>query len=263
MTEAYFTTDDGNWFRPTELARGPWDPLSCHAGPPTGLVVRALERLVPHQRLARLTIDLMRPIPLAGFRVQAEVRRPGRSVTLAEAEILDDEVVFARGSAQFLRRSEPIGVETAPFDLPLFEDSVPGPFPIGLGHTGFPTSVEVRYDPSGSRGTGGPTVIWMRTVPLLPDEEPSGFQRLCPLADSGNGISYNEYLDRMSFVNPDLTILVHRPPVGEWIGARMISHWQGDGTGLADSELFDTGGPVGRAVQGLLLTRLPAGGGVR
>jgi hypothetical protein len=257
VTEAYFTTDDGNWFRPTELARGPWDPRACHAGPPTGLVVRALERLVPHQRLARLTIDLIRPIPLAGFRVQAEVTRPGRSVTTAGAEILDDEFVFARASAQFLRQSEPVGFETAPFDRPLFEDSVPGPFPIVLGHTGFPSSVEVRYDPSGSQGAGGPTVIWMRTVPLLAGEEPSGFQRLCPLADSGNGVSFNEYLDRVSFVNPDLTILVHRPPVGEWVGARMVSHWQPDGTGLADSELFDATGPVGRAVQGMLLTRLP------
>jgi hypothetical protein len=259
MTGAYFTTADAIWFQPTELARGPWDPGSCHAGPPTGLVVRALERLVPHQRLARLTVDLIRPIPLAGFRVQVEVRRPGRSVTTAEAEILDDETVFARASAQFLRQSEPIEVETAPFDLPAFEDSVPGPFPIGLGHTGFPESVEVRYDPSGSPGRGGPTVVWMRTVPLLADEEPSGFQRLCPLADSGNGISYNEYLDRVSFVNPDLTIMVHRPPLGEWVGARMISHWQRDGTGLADSELFDTTGPVGRALQGMLLTRRSAG----
>jgi hypothetical protein len=259
MTESYFTTTDGVWFRPTELARGPWDASACHAGPPTGLVVRALERLVPHQRLARVGVDLIRPIPLAGFRVQAEVRRPGRSVTLSEAEVLDDEQVYARVSAMHLRQIDPIEVTTAIFDLPRFEDSVPGRFPIHdtrHGQRGFADSLEVRYDPSGSKGDGGPTVIWMRTPPLLADEEPSGFQRLCPLADSGNGISHNEYLDRVLFVNPDLTISIHRLPVGDWIGARMVSHWRPDGTGMADSELFDVSGPVGRAVQNLLLTPL-------
>nr|MDJ0925246.1 thioesterase family protein [Acidimicrobiia bacterium] len=69
MTDAYFTTRDGSWFEPTGHTRGPWDKDACHAGPPTALLVRALERLVPKQRLARISVELMRPIPMAGFRV--------------------------------------------------------------------------------------------------------------------------------------------------------------------------------------------------
>jgi hypothetical protein len=220
-------------------------------------MVRAMEGLVAHGRLSRVAVELLRPVPMAGFRVRVEVRRPGRSVMTTEAEIFDDDRVYARAIGLHLRTLDAVlECPTAAVDAPLFEASVPGPFPISETRHGlpaFPGSVEVRYDPAESQGTGGPTTVWMRTVPLLADEEPSGFQRLCPLADSGNGISYNDYLDRVLFVNPDLTIAVHRHPVGEWLCSRVRSHWNGDGIGLADAELFDRNGPVGRAVQSLLL----------
>lgn len=256
MGQSYFTTVGGRWFNPTELCRGPWDANACHAGPPTGLAVRALEQMLPTMRLARVTVDVLRPIPMSGFRVQTEVTRPGRSATWSQAELFDADQVYVRVGALHLRTLEQFDVRTAPVDTPQFSRAVPGSFPIrNTRHdlSGFVDSVEVRYDPSSPLGNGGPTVIWARTVPLLDDEEPSGFQRLCPLADSGNGISFNQPLDEVLFVNPDLVISVHRPPVGEWIGSRVISHWRSDGTGLTDAELFDQTGSVGRATQTLLL----------
>jgi hypothetical protein len=221
-------------------------------------MVRALERLVPAQRLCRITVEVSRPIPMAGFRVQAEIRRPGRTVTLSEAEILDDEAVFARAYGVHVRRLEGFDPPTVSVPTPDFAIAVPGPFPIRStvhGLTGFNTSAEVRYDPAGSHGEGGPTTMWMRSrVPILAGEEASPFQRICPLADCGNGVSYNAYLDRVLFVNADLTVVLHREPVGEWFCSRAVSHWQPDGTGLADAELFDADGPVGRALQTLVLT---------
>lgn len=257
MTDAFFTTPDGSWFQPTDWTRGPWDVDACHAGPPTALLVRAMEQLAPSQRLARILVEIMRPIPMSGFRVQAEVRRPGRSVTLTEAEVFDEERVLVRAFGMHLRRLDEFPVATAPFVLPDLASAVPGPFPIQAtthGEKAFNTSVEVRYEPGSSRGDGGPTRMWMRSlVPILADEEPSGFQRICPLADSGNGISWNEYLDRVLFLNPDLVLSFVREPEGEWFFTDSRSHWQPDGTGVADSELFDERGPVGRATQTLLL----------
>ncbi|MEX2423843.1 MAG: thioesterase family protein [Acidimicrobiia bacterium] len=256
MTDAYFTTDDGVWFRGTGYVRGPWDVNACHAGPPTGLMARALERLVSDKLLTRMSVEIARPIPMGGFRVETEYRKEGRAVTLTTARILDDERVYAAAQAMHLREID-LDTKSAPFDVPDFEAAVPGPFPITdtlHGEQAFPSSIEVRYDPSASIGEGGFTIMWVRNrVPLLEDEEPSGFQRLCPLADSGNGISYNEYLDRVLFVNPDLLLSVHRHPEGEWVGARSVSHWGNNGIGIADSELFDRTGPVGRATQNLLL----------
>jgi hypothetical protein len=207
-----------------------------------------------------MSIEIARPIPMKGFRVETEWRREGRTATLSTARILDDERVYAAAQAIHLREID-LPTRTAPYDLPDFAASVPGPFPITdtlHDEQAFPSSIEVRYDPSASVGVGGYTIIWVRNrVPLLEDEEPSGFQRLCPLADSGNGTSYNEYLDRVLFVNPDLLLSVHRHPESEWIGAKVVSHWGNNGIGMADAELFDQHGPVGRATQNLLLD--PAG----
>jgi len=264
MSAAYFETPDGKWFEPTGYARGPWDVDACHAGPPTALIARAMERLVPAKRLARISVELIRPIPMSGFWVQAEVRRPGRSATFSGAEIFDEDRVFARAYGMHLRLLDDLDCSTASHDTPDFTAATPGPFPISelrMTHTerAFPSSIEVRYDPSASHGNGGPTIVWMRTiVPILADEEPSGFQRICPLADSGNGLSYNDYLDKILFVNTDLTVSLIRDPSGDWLGSRAVSHWQRDGTGLADAELFDRSGPLGRAAQSLLL--MPAGG---
>lgn len=154
MTDAFFSTTDGSFFHPTAWTRGPWDLNACHAGPPTALMVRAMERLVPAQRLARVTVELMRPIPMSGFHVQAEIRRPGRSVTLSEAEIFDEERVLARAFGMHLRQRDLMEVTTAPFDMPDFAAAAAGPFPLREtrhAEKAFNTSIEVRYDPQHSR----------------------------------------------------------------------------------------------------------------
>ena len=258
MAEAYFTSSDGRWFSPTDHARGPWDPDSCHAGPPTALMVRAMERLVPAQRLTRITVELMRPIPMSGFHVQAEVRRPGRSVTHTEAEIYDDDRFYARAYGMHIRTLEDFPVATSEAAAPVFAAALPGTFPIRTAahdRPGFNSTMDIRYDPASSQGEGGPTTVWMRTrVAILDGEEASPFQKICPLADCGNGLSYNEYLDRVLFLNTDLTVSLHRDPRGDWFGSRSISHWEPSGIGLADAELFDVDGPVGRATQSLILS---------
>lgn len=260
---SFFTTPDGAWFQPTDACRGPWDPDSCHAGPPSGLIARALERLVPDQRLTRLTVDLVRPVPMAGFRIDAEVLRLGRSVSTTRASLVDgDGKVRVTGAGLHLRSGPPVDRPTSTVPVPDLDSAEPGRFPISRSlHDlpGFLDRVEVRYPP-GEDGSPGPTTLWLRTVPLLPDEEPSPFQRICPLADCGNATSRNAEPWEAGFVNPDLTLVLHRPPEGEWLGSRSTSQWQPDGVGLADALLFDRGGVVGRALQTLLLTPPPGGG---
>jgi len=223
-------------------------------------MVRAVENIAAHHQLARITVELMIPIPMAGFRVQAEVRRPGRSVTLTEAEIYDDDRIYARAYATHVRTLEDLDVDSARTDFPTLSAGVPGPFPVmGALHdeASFGSSVEVLYDPASPTADGGPTTMWLRTMyPILDGEEPSPFQRSAPLADCGNGISYNSELGQFSFVNVDLTVSLHRLPRGEWFASRSVSHWQDTGIGLADSELFDVGGPVGRGTQTLLLSQM-------
>lgn len=263
MTDAYFERTDKDRFVGTDFVRGPWDPDSCHAGPPSGLLARAVEALFGQHRLVRLTVDLDRPIPIGGFRVEAEVIRKGRTVAASSARIVtDDGTVCARATGLHLAPGSSTEVGAAPVSLPTASVAVPdlaearpGDFPISRsrhGLAGFSTSAEMRYPP-GQGPEPGPTAVWMRTVALLADEEPSPFQRICPLADCGNATSRNAEPTEVSFLNPDLTIVLHRDPEGEWLGSDAVSHWHSDGIGLADALLYDHLGPVGRACQTLLL----------
>lgn len=251
---------DVEWITPTDFARGPWDPDACHAGPPTAMIVRALERSLPAMELTRVTVALTKPIPISGFHIAAEVTRAGRTVGATSAALYDVEGVL-RVTATGLHMTvadEPVvdaGLDNSGAEWPRLADSVPGAFPLGRpphGRTGFRDAITMRYPP-GEGGEPGATTLWMSTIGLLPDEEPSPFQRICPLADCGNAFSRHRDPDAVGFVNPDLTIALHRRPEGEWLGMRSVSQWQPSGIGLAVSNLFDDHGSVGTAVQTLLL----------
>lgn len=262
MVEAYFTTEDGVHFLPTDHARGPWLADACHAGPPAALLARAMESAAPDQRLTRITIELYRPIPMCGFAVRAVVEKAGRQAAITAAELHDGDTVFARASGLHLRVLEDLAVGAPEVGAPRFDDSVPGSFPVTATVHGLPAfldSVECRFNDDTGAEPGGPTTMWMRTlVPIIDGEEPSPFQRICPLADCLNGISFNTWLDAVWFVNADLTVSLHRDPVGEWFCATAVSYWEPSGIGLADGDLFDVDGHVGRAGQNLLLS--PPGG---
>jgi hypothetical protein len=260
VAETFFAAvdPDDDWYTPTDLARGPWDPAACHAGPPTALLVRALERVLPEQRLARVAVDLPKPVPMAGFRIRASIARAGRATGATRAELLDgDGSVRATATGMHLMAGPTNGVPVVagPETTPRLADAAAGDFPIGPsphGRGGFRDAVTVRYPPGEGPGHG-PTTVWMRTVPLLPGEEASPFQRICPLADCGNAFSRHADPVDVQFVNTDLIIALHRDPAGDWLGSRVSSHWQSNGVGLADALLFDDDGPVGRALQTLLL----------
>jgi hypothetical protein len=212
--------------------------------------------LLPDQPLRRLTVDLTRPIPHAGFRIESAVTRPGRTVSTTEMTIVDGDgkpVITARG--MHVAEGEPNDFPTTPYDTPVLAEARPGRFPIELAAHGLPMfrgGVEVRYPPD-EEPQPGPTRMWMRTVPLLPDEHGSGFQRICPLADCGNAVSRNAEPEHYAFMNTDLTVLLHRQPAGDWFGMDSVSRWEPTGVGISDSLLFDEHGPVGRAIQTLLI----------
>lgn len=265
MNGAFFTTDDGSWFQPTDMCRGPWDPQACHAGPPAGLLARASERLVPEQHLVRLTVDLTRPIPHAGFSIAGTVTRAGRTVSTTEMTIINGDgraIVTARG--MHLAGADHDEMPTTHYDTPRLSRAQSGRFPLpdaseGIGHglPMFDSGVDVLYPP-GDTPEPGPTRMWMRTVPLLAGEAPSGFQKICPLADCGNAVSRNADPRALSFVNTDLTVVLHRSPVGDWLGTDSVSRWEASGIGMSDSLLFDEYGAVGRALQSLLISPLSA-----
>ena len=254
---------DGDRFVPTALASGPWSPDAMHGGAPAALLARQLERHDPGPAgfVARLSVDLLRPVPLTPLEVVTRTVRPGRKVQWLDAALLADGVEVARASALRLRADDTIGLPPLPEPVPVIP--APGasaPFDIQPTRAfgfGFWLAMEVRQA-AGSWTETGPATVWFRLrVPIVADAEPSPLQRVAAAADFGNGVSSvlprGEYL----FINPDLTVQLHRHPTGEWVAVEAETRADPIGVGLALSTLHDERGPIGRASQSLLVDQLP------
>jgi hypothetical protein len=256
MSDSVFLAE-GEELMPTEHARGPWDPHALHGGAPAALLTAAFERSQPgaELRIARLAFEFLRPIPFAPLSLSTRVVRPGRRVQELAGELHSGDQLVCRASA--LRVQEvPAGLPAAPAD-----EAMPGPdagTPVRFALDGSTadsfaaSAMEMRWldDP----WTPGPARVWMRLrLPLVEGEEASPLARLAGTADFGNGVSASLPFDSYLFINADLSIHLHRPPRGEWIGidARTLLH-EG-GTALSESVLHDLDGPVGRGFQALVV----------
>jgi hypothetical protein len=264
MPESFYEPD-GDLYVATELTRGPWDPDSEHAGPPAALMGREIELLGggriggedgPPAQVGRVTYEVLRPVPIASLRVEAQVLRPGRRVEMVGASLWDvggNELMRAQG---WRLRTDEIEFEAPemPFErITPPEEGKPGEFFHTGWDVGYHTAMEYRFI-SGAFMEPGPAVVWMRMgVPLLPDEEPSPLSRVLIAADSGNGVSAALDWQRFLFINVDLSIHLHRLPEGEWVCLDAITLPERNGIGIADTRLSDVRGPIGRGVQTLLV----------
>jgi Acyl-CoA thioesterase C-terminal domain len=237
-------------FDSTEHTRGPWDAGSQHAGPPAALLGRAVEaEAPPGMRVARLTFDIARPVPIAPLAVTATVVREGRSIAVIEAAIPP----YMRCTALLIRASQDTTPNTEPAAPPSFADAEAKPFfPVPYG-VGYHTAMEVRFA-VGSFVDPGPATAWMRMrLPLVDGEQPSPLARVLVAADSGNGVSNMLDFQRYLFVNADLTVHLVRYPAGEWICLQAVTSIDSTGIGLADAALYDEWGQIGRSAQSLFV----------
>ena len=244
---------DGGAFVPTDLSRGPWDPDAQHGGAPAALLATLLEA---HSELplARITFDLLSPVPLVPLEVHLETIRPGRRISLHQATLGADGRTFLRATALAVRRErgaapEVEGVGKAEATPAALAPAGPSPHhpPVGFASQG----MDVRYARGGWREPG-PGFAWFRLqVPVIEGEEVTPVARVAAAADFSNGISAALDWDKYVFVNPDLTMYLARYPEGEWVGLDAVTRIEGDGVGLAESRLYDERGPIGRAAQAL------------
>ena len=260
MPASAYAPAEGGAFRSSALTRGPWHPDHQHAGPPIALVARAIENAAHRHgltHLARLTANLLRPVPIADLEIDVATDYAGRNAGHFSARLEAGGKSVALFTAVAQRESGvtlPEGLPGHPLPLaPQGPDESPVcVFPFVGKHIGYPDLIESRV----ARGHffHGPCAVWFRMRhPLVAGEAPSVYQRVAVAADSGNGISAILDFSHWSFVNLDLTINLLRRPAGEWICVDARTCLGADGGGLAESTIYDVHGRVGRATQSLAI----------
>jgi hypothetical protein len=255
----------------TSHTTGPWDARAQHGGPPSALLGRAIQRCKPRRDMiiARFTCEILGAIPVGEIRVRARLARPGRSVELLEAVASADGRDVARATAWRVLRTDgpPVAPLSAPPALP--DEALPDGAPAVLSDgasaalaeeppasgwvDGYLSAIEWR--PVRGRFTEpGPATVWARMrYPLVPGEETGPLERVLAIADSGNGVSSELDLRRWRFINPELTVHLHREAAGEWICLDARTVITTGGAGLATSVLSDADGQVGVGAQSLLI----------
>lgn len=258
MSNAVFIRD-GELFHPQPNAGSPWSPTTLHGAAPAGLIGYAMEQLLPStdMQLARLTIDLFRPVPMAPLRLQSEVIRAGRKIQVVQVSIWSGEVEICRSTGIMLRQTP---ITLAADTLPPTDKPIG---PEGLATTGiregadasaftllpgFHTIIEARRV-SGIAGKGV-GCVWLRIpVPLIEGIENSPLMRVAALSDLGNGIAQLQAGEGVGFINADISLNLHRLPEGEWICVDARTLAQPCGIGMVETVLYDHLGPIGRVTQ--------------
>ena len=251
-----FCHRDNDWYIGNDPARGPWSPDACHAGPVTAVIAGAAEAIVPDRQLVRLTINYLRPVAMDGFRVEARSEGGGRTAASTSVDVYDRNdklLATARGLHLVVHEiPTPPTVERRP--PPLADARFDG-FPVRKvvhNRPFFGSEVEIAY-PQGHDHTPGPTTIWMKCRPIVDGETTSAFQSACPLSDCASGFARNAEFVDISCVNPDLTVLLHRPPRSEWLASSGVSYWEPTGIGSSSATLYDEYGVIGSALQSLVI----------
>ena len=157
-------------FRASDLTRGPWNPGHQHAGPPSALIVRAIERAAAGEgltHLGRLTVNLMRPAPIGECRVEVAADYVGRSAGHYSGRFIAGGKEIARFTALAQREDDlPIPEGTLGHPPPA-APKPPGECPVVTMHFtdrpfGYADLVENRL--AAGHFFNGPCAAWFRQI---------------------------------------------------------------------------------------------------
>lgn len=247
---------DGSHVLTGPMAGGPWDINLQHGSAPSALVVAIAEQAptpVP-MRIARLTVDLMRPLPVAPLEVRTEILREGRKIQLCSVDLLANGKLAVRGMVLKIRRETielPETVENPAVTLPPAEEGHPAQGKIT--DNPFMGCLSMRVV-KGAFNKPGPGAVWFRLErPMIEAQANSPAMRAVVAADFCNGVSSVLDFRSWSFINGDLSVNLARDPVGDWV-LLDAETWLGpDGSGVACAKLGDSQGYFGRAAQSILI----------
>jgi hypothetical protein len=209
-------TRDGDTVVPSVFTRGPWDPGLLHGGAVGALFAEtAQEVMVDDGEPVRLTIDLLKPVPLRPMTVATEVVRTGRRLQLIDTSLRFEGALVARASLLALRR-QPLEVAdlnpptNAPDDAPDDADESWARDPDTESFVGGGQDFRFLFRVDGL----GEGTAWFRLRRDVFDggKPPSPLARAAAASDVGGAVSARrgESFPNVSFINADISVHLAR-----------------------------------------------------
>lgn len=257
LPEAFYQELRPDRFASSYATAGPWNPKWQHGGPPSALLGRAMERHASRQgfRIARMTVELPRPVPVADLEVAVRTVHAGRRVELLEGEIRSggDVVMLGRAWRMAVSPDDTASLDSAPTAPPL--PHAQPPHTMADAHLdGYIAAMEWRFESGAGFDTPGPGWAWARQrIPLLAGQQDTPLTRALTVADSNWAVAFELDHHRCLVINTDVTLALHRDPVGDWLCMRSSTAASPQGSGLATGQLHDRVGGCGQVLQTLLV----------
>ena len=268
----YVYDRDGDLFVPTRWSGSPWSEGFQHGGPINAIFATAAEETANESGLqvVRLTVDLFRSVPRVPLKLTRRYVRNGRRIAVIEAELSlpDTGELISRASSMLLAPSKDAPsswghTPTPPLEL---SETEPVEFMPKESRDIFPPGFHLSFEVQMGADEHGPTA-WITTpLDMFPNTPMTPLQRSAAVADltfglSGRSLLRQRIVDvdawRVPMINVDTTIYWERPPVGEWFGFRNTLLTDHEGIGLADVDLADADGRLGRSLQAMLSNKPP------
>lgn len=244
-------------FMPLAPARSGWDPGLCNGSAAAALLALLLEDALrrPGFHVARLTIDLLKPIPFGTLDGRALVRREGGRLRQGEAELSWQGAVVARASGLFLAGSEGPGSVHGPAPLPPAGEAESSGMFRASKEPGRQPSFEHFCDLRWVTARDAPQpALWVPPPSVFVEDEPcSDLVRCVAAADLMAGLAEltRSHCTPASpvAINADLNLTFSGEPRGQAFGLRLTHLAAEAGVGLAHAELFDADGFRGTVAQ--------------
>ena len=255
--------EENGYYMPTEHAASPWGPVTIHGGASAGLMTSLMEEQFPTDtmQLARLTVDLFRPVPMAPLEPRSRIIRDGKRIIVLELSLFHEGQEICRSNALIVEKKEvelPTHAQLPELPPQKIADAFAQNEVIGINAIN--KAADIEYPP------GLHTLIPLKPVFLnlgvgrgcswvrLPLQVRAGIENsplvsVATLSDFSNGFAQLYLSPEQGFINADITLNLHRMPVDDWIAIDAHARAQPNGISMVETVLYDQKGMIGRVSQ--------------
>lgn len=265
--ENYFFNQDDDVFTPQAAAGSPWSETMQHGGPVNAIITMSIEAIAEEtcMKVARLTIDILKPVPMKPVKVKSHFLRKGGKMAVLDTFLTvegSDEPV-ASGRAVLLKAQQG---QNPVFDvagsLPESRDSIASePWIPKEMAAGLPPGLHelIRFHPSNNKER---PIFWINgDADMLQDRAMTSLEQCTTTADMTTVLAARMRVLQegvaspaaMGLMNTNTTIHFSRPPVGEWFAFTDHFIEVNDGYGIAECAIYDELGCIGRVAQNLIV----------